>query len=843
MAKGDVESVIIPIGGDSTEFKKELWKLRAESGKLQTDLTRVAKVSAAGFTVLAGVVAASVVKFAAFEKTFSNVETLLDSSSFATTTLEKGIDGLRSGVLSLGAQSGESFDDLNKGLFDLISAGVPAEQAMSALGAATELSAAGATSVDIATKALVATITAYGNEAGSAREISEKFFIGQKKGVTTVGELSSEFNKVAGLARELGQGFDETLASGVALTANGAKPAAQAFTELRAVMNAVVDSQQRLPGQSAAVQSALSLQNVKSIGLVASLQKLKEATGGDVVALKQLLGSTEAVSAALSLTGAQSQLYSDIVNDMADANQRSATYQDAVNLKQETAEKAFNRLTQSVNAIVISLGERFAPVAIRVADSLAKMAENVSQMDNETIDNIANLALWGGGILAATTGLALMSKAILAARTVMAATRIAANLFWAAVTGPVGKVVAALSLVAGAVWGVSKAFGQSSKEIKTTEDNLAEEVEAIQTESVAAQQKIAIDHKKEKTKIAQASSKELEKIEEANAKRLLEINSNKLEIMSMEDEGATDDQIKRKQEALRLLTEIDQLENRNAEYRQKNHLTKTEQIMLAHNQKLININRSRLEKLQEQQEEFTDWSESNPTVISVKTSDVDDTSVKEYEPDPIEIPTSTGTPSGGGGATGGGGSDGGGSTGGGGTNGGTVAVIKGCTTGNRSIYSKGQNNCGEGFQPIYSSTTLKWYCVQRCCSGYEPDPGWHDKSLWIITRCRATSQSSSRSSSSYSGSTMGLSKGGYIRAQQGLMVPQIPGVMTDRYPALLEPGELVVPRDITSQMLQHIQSSVGGKGNQEFKIVLEFAQDAERYIHARIERGKALGVL
>jgi len=323
--------------------------------------------------------AASLKAFGTFEDKFTNVVTLLDEGSFKTKTLTKGIDDLKKGVLALSAETGESFDDLNQGLFDLISAGVKADDAMDALRVATDLAAAGGTNTAVSVKALTASLTSFGSEAGTAQEIAEKFFTAQKFGVTTVEELAREFNKVAGLSKELGLSFDETLASATALTANGAKPTSVAFTEMRAVLVSVINAQKRLKDESPAVQKAFSLQNVKTKGLNQALKETFAALGGNTVKFKALLESAEAYGAAVSLTGAQSELTAKILKEMGDETNRAATFQAALAAKTQNVERTMRKLRQQFLVVLVTVGERLAPAFVFLSDIMRDFALNVSE--------------------------------------------------------------------------------------------------------------------------------------------------------------------------------------------------------------------------------------------------------------------------------------------------------------------------------------------------------------------------------------------------------------------------------------------------------------------------------
>ena len=386
--------LLIKINGDAKQFQDEIDRVNAKTKNLQKSLRTVAKASTIAFVALAGAVGASVAKFAAFEKTFTSVQTLLDNGSFKTKTLTKGINDLRSGVIALGARTGESFDVLNQGLFDLVSGGVAADEALETLAVAQKLAAAGATDTATAVNALIASMTSFGEEAGTAQEIAEKFFTAQKFGVTTVGELANEFNKVGSTAKTLGLSFDETLASLSSLTADGKTKTAEAATKLKAAFNSIILVQSKLKNETEGVRDALSLQNVKSRGLKKSLELLNEATGGSIVENQRLLGSAEALAVINSLTGSQNALLTKTVNELSDAQKRAATFEEALNIKRQTTQASLNRLNRSVEAAAITFGELFAPSINAVADALSSMAASFQDIDKETLKSIATGTKW-----------------------------------------------------------------------------------------------------------------------------------------------------------------------------------------------------------------------------------------------------------------------------------------------------------------------------------------------------------------------------------------------------------------------------------------------------------------
>ena len=374
MAAEGIINVIIRLTG-TQEFQKGLKQVSSNAKKFGQSLKKVgsdAKIVARNLTILGGIVGVAIGKAVQaskeFEDGFTDVVTLLDESSFSTKTLKEGIDSLRRGVRQLAKDSGQDFESLLQALFDLISAGVDAEESIVALGDAADLAIAGATTVDSAVKALTASTTAFGKAAGTTREIAETFFTAQKFGVTTVEALGEEFSKVAGLASTLGLSLKETLAAAAALTANGAKPTTVAMTELRAALTAVIKAQSKLPNQSEEVQQALSLENIKRIGLVAAIQETTAALDNDIVAQQKLFGNVRALSAVLSLTGQQADLYTKIIGEMSDKTQSAATFTDALAVKQNTLQFQQKKLAGTIKDIGITIGDALTPAIISLID-------------------------------------------------------------------------------------------------------------------------------------------------------------------------------------------------------------------------------------------------------------------------------------------------------------------------------------------------------------------------------------------------------------------------------------------------------------------------------------------
>lgn len=517
--------LIIKIGASAKDFENELNKVQKKTEALQDQLATAAKVSSVAFVALGGAIAGSVIAASDFEKTFTNVVTQLDKSSFATKSLDKGIADLKKGVIDIGVRSGESFAVLNTGLFDIVSAGIPAEKALETLAAANQLATAGASDTASAVKALVAAYTSYGAAAGSAQEVAEAFFTASKFGVTDVQGLAQEFNKIAGLANTLGISFNEALGSATALTNNGAKPVAQAFNQFEAVLNSVILAQGKLGGESLAVQKAFSLENIQRVGINQALREGTEAYGGNVAAIQKLLGSSNALAAVLSLTGAQAKDVDKIMNGLNDTQARTISFQEALKVKQETLDKATERFKRSFEAAAITLGEKFVPLIIGVADKLSSLAAKFGELSPAQVKFLAfflGAATAATGFIAAASLLATsflnIRNAILALNAVFGVGRVTAVAFWGAATLGVSLLLTALPTIISYVKDLVGAFDfkkpKGLEDINTELDRLKEKRDDIANSSTPLMKSFAPARLKELdaeiAKLEELKKKELE---------------------------------------------------------------------------------------------------------------------------------------------------------------------------------------------------------------------------------------------------------------------------------------------------------------------------------------------
>ncbi|MBL4761287.1 MAG: phage tail tape measure protein [Gammaproteobacteria bacterium] len=379
MSKKDL---IIKIGSNVDGLKR---------GMSTAQIAITAVSAAVGATAIAA--AAAVEEFRNFEAKFSDIVTLLDDASFTTKNFKQGVNDLRKGLLDLRATSGQSFDNLSKGLFDLVSAGVEAENSIDVLRISTDLALAGATDASVAVDGLTSSLNAYGYETSEAQAIAEKFFTAQKFGKTTIEELSTDFGKVAATASSMGVSFDEVLASVSAATLAGIETN-EAYTGLKAVLSNIIKPSKDAADEAKRLGIEFDSSALKAKGFEGFLDSITSSAKFNGETLEKLFGSTEALNIAFALTGGQADDFTNILKELSDETKRAETFQSALAEKGNTLDQKLLKLDGSASRLKATLGEKLAP-------AFGDLAEGAAQSLDYMSDHVDDLAMSVDGLLGA----------------------------------------------------------------------------------------------------------------------------------------------------------------------------------------------------------------------------------------------------------------------------------------------------------------------------------------------------------------------------------------------------------------------------------------------------------
>jgi TP901 family phage tail tape measure protein len=360
--------------------------------------------------------------------------------------------------------------DVVPGLYNAISAGVPPDNALDFIKTAGRAAIGGVTDLNTAVDGLSSIVNAFNKDFSETGAVADSVFAAVQGGKTTFAELSRFIFQVAPAAAAAKVSLEEVNASIATLTASGT-PTSVATTQIRAALTGL----QRPSAEVDAIFQKLGFQNaqlaIESKGLVFALNAVKEATGGNNGQLIQLLGSVEAVAAANVLAGTGAAKFASELERQANAA--------------GSAQAAFEEVDKSFNRQIERTGVLFSNLAIQVGEILAPAVlqlNNLLMMIGNAFDGLSGtgktIAVVLGGIAAAIGPVLLVIGKLISFIPTLISGFKAVRLVMLAVSGPIGLIVAGVTLLAGAIianWskikevldrtGVSEAFNQLGEAI------------------------------------------------------------------------------------------------------------------------------------------------------------------------------------------------------------------------------------------------------------------------------------------------------------------------------------------------------------------------------------------
>ena len=343
-----VSPLTIRILGDAKSFSGSIDK----SNNKMKSLGKFAVVAGAAMAAGLAVGGIAAVKLAIdFDKSFREVRTLLVGSG-------ADIDALKNDILSLSAEMGITTKESIPALYQAISAGVPADNAIEFLRIASKASIAGVTDLRTAVDGLTSVTNAYGAENLSAQRASDLIFTTVKLGKTTVEELSGALFNVVPIAAATGIEFDQVAAALAALTVQGV-PTTVATTQLRAAIQALsapTSRQRKLMNELGLDFSAARLEQ---IGLSAAFKEAIGATGGNLEQLRKLIGSVEGLQAVLALGGDQSEVFDAALAAMQDS---AGATDGAFEVMRKSTDQLWSALKVNLEVILIRIGSLALPL-------------------------------------------------------------------------------------------------------------------------------------------------------------------------------------------------------------------------------------------------------------------------------------------------------------------------------------------------------------------------------------------------------------------------------------------------------------------------------------------------
>ena len=252
--------------------------------KIGKSSLNVAKISAAAFV---GAMTVSIAKANEFQKSMSNVSTVIDTSAISTQDMTKQL-------LALDPALGKT-TELTDGLYQAFSAGADTmDEALQTTVDAAKFAKAALTDSATAVDVLTTAQNAYGKELVTTKQASDIFFTTIKEGKITGEQLASTIGQSIPLFASTGIEIEQ-LASGMAAMTKQGISAAEATTQLNAIVNSVLKPTEAMSEAIKEYGFESSAAFLESEGLTGVLQLLEDQTGGNADKISELIPNIRAM--------------------------------------------------------------------------------------------------------------------------------------------------------------------------------------------------------------------------------------------------------------------------------------------------------------------------------------------------------------------------------------------------------------------------------------------------------------------------------------------------------------------------------------------------------------------
>ena len=323
---------------------------------------------------IVGAGAASVNMAADFQESMSRIVGLVGIGA-------SEVRGMESAVLDLSGRTAKSPQELAQALFVVTSAGLRGANAMEALTLAAEAGAAGLGETRDIARAVAGAMNGYGAATLDATRATDVLVATARAGNFETSEFAGSLGRVLPFASQAGVSIED-LGGAIALLTRTNGNATRSINLLRALFGKFVIPTQQT--RQVLDEVGLSMQDIRDTvardGLVAALQDLDRALGGNREELGRLLSSEEAAAAAF-----------EILN--ADAETLSATFgvtAESVGMTGEAFEVAadqpafkFRRALVGLQAAGIELGNTLIPFVTRMIEKFTDLVNRFRDLTPE----------------------------------------------------------------------------------------------------------------------------------------------------------------------------------------------------------------------------------------------------------------------------------------------------------------------------------------------------------------------------------------------------------------------------------------------------------------------------
>jgi len=470
-------------------------KLDALGDKADMSTRRMAMaggaMAGAGAVIAAGlgVAVASAIQF---DEELRNIQSISKQSDAEIGALgETMLD-----MAASGKSAGQSAQTMVKAMYDIYSSGFQGASALDLLENSARAASAGLTNTETSTRVLAATLNAYGPSAYSAREASDILFQTVNLGVVRFEELASVMGQVMPTAAATGVSLEE-LGAGMSVLTRRGLDAAESATALNQILMAYLKPSKAATELANQLGIEFNLSALQGKGLVASLQEIYTATGGDAAQLAIFYDNVRSARGAMSLMQDGGVMLTEMLEGMGIATEGAGATAEALEEQEKSTAHQLKLLKAQVGALAIGLGQELLPAVNDILGGGSKLLSMFMSLPAPVRDFTAKglalssmLLVFGGGMLVLIGYLPRISMGL----QTMGMSAASANASVRGLAGGVTLLGTAVLLGIEVLMGVTSAMDRSDEKAKgmaAGTQEAATMLQALEAAGATTQEKVA----------------------------------------------------------------------------------------------------------------------------------------------------------------------------------------------------------------------------------------------------------------------------------------------------------------------------------------------------------------
>ena len=331
-----------------------------------------------------GALTSGIVRFGSeYEKALANINTLLRDNTVS-------IEEFNVQLKALAATTPKDLLDLSNALYQIVSAGVPAADAMQVLDASVKLAVSSISEVKDSANLLITTLNAYRGSGLDAADATDKLTRIYQAGRTTVTELAGSFGRVAPLAAQFGVSLDEVGGLLISLTRSGLRTN-EAITATRAIISGIAKPTLKTQKILERLGIAFGQGAIDANGFTGVMENLLNATGGNVDVLARLFPNIRALLPAIVAAGSG---FGDFKDNVEDVSNSFGAADEALAKTDDKFFKSAALLRSNFQNLLISISEDILPELLVKFNTLSDfLSSDRGQRFADTLGEILSVAI------------------------------------------------------------------------------------------------------------------------------------------------------------------------------------------------------------------------------------------------------------------------------------------------------------------------------------------------------------------------------------------------------------------------------------------------------------------